>query len=260
MAALVPTGCSDGPGREDLGFLAVATSACDRLVECGCLSVEEAEECRLDFGGAFFGIEGLVYDDACAQSWQRWVRSASCTDLVLPELADVCPIYHGATYEGFPCEDAGMFATSCGPQLWCVGGTCIDPAGQSFGGPDELCDPLTGCKGGLACGELGRCMPPPGPGQPCADGRCADGARCESQDFDGAPVCVAGGEVGSPCTGHVQCASFNCPAGFCAPAAAVGAPCSTTLPCGPEASCADGVCQGAAAGFCGVFTVVESSR
>lgn len=255
MAVGVPSGCSVGPGaepgRDDLGFLAVATVACDRLVECGCLSLEEAGFCANEFSNVLVGVEGAAYDDACAQAWRRWWSTASCTDPVYPEIGDVCPIYHGAQFEGLPCEAEGALFTDCGPQLWCIGGTCVDPVGLPLGGRDELCDPLHGCDDGLACSG-GRCLPPPGPGQPCADGRCAEGSRCEAPlDFEAPSLCVAGGEVGSPCMGHAECASFNCPAGFCIAPSTVGDPCSSTLPCGPGLSCEDGICQGAgASGFC----------
>jgi hypothetical protein len=254
-AAAVPSGCGEGPGRDDLGFLAVATTVCDRLVECGCVSPEEAEFCTGSLSpDAFFGAEGIAYDDACAQAWRRWIDAASCSDPGVPDLGDVCPIYHGAVFEGLPCESEGALFTDCGPQLWCIGGTCVDPVGRALGGRDEPCDPLRGCDEELACSN-GVCLPLPGPGQPCADDRCAEGSRCEPPvDFESPGMCVAGGEVGAPCMGHAECASFNCPAGFCAAPATIGDPCSSTLPCGPELSCQEGVCQGAAAsGLCGAL-------
>lgn len=257
-ATLAPAGCGDGPGLDGVGVSSLATSICDRLLDCGCLPIEDREDCQIGFAGGLTADSDLAYDDGCLQKWRRWVSTASCASPSLPGVGDVCPVYHGAVFEGMPCEYGGVFVTDCGPRLSCIAGTCVDPGGMSFGGLDEPCELIRRCDDGLACDEVGRCRALPGPGQPCPSGQCAEGSRCEVMgDFEAQPVCVAGAEIGERCMGHAECASFNCPAGFCEPSATVGDPCSDNLPCGPELFCSDGVCQdGNAFGFCGAFELV----
>jgi hypothetical protein len=257
--ALAVAACGDGPGNEEAAVVgALYVSLCDRLTTCGCLPPDDEFICVEPRG---FQPEpeaaDPAFDPQCAQDMVELVRGLDCNRPFELSYADLCPIYHGSILEGQACADleAGVFGPdgefippaelgSCGPRLFCIQGICRDPTTVSFGGLDEPCD-LLGCDGELAC-IAGLCQPLPLAGQPCAldpnagDGECAEGARCI---FDGdVPMCEAVLDVGAPCTGHSQCASGNCPRGNCEPPAAVGAECSTQLPCAPELDCIEGVC------------------
>jgi hypothetical protein len=134
-----------------------------------------------------------------------------------------------AATEGMPCSDVG-----CADGLVCGGepGVCKRPAGEGQSCLDRNCDE------GLLCDfEVGVCREPPPAGSPCLFGECARGSFCELD------VCVAGLALAEPCTGHRQCSSGFCPAGFCDDRPRVGESCADALVCDVGASCDGAVCR-----------------
>ncbi len=124
----------------------------------------------------------------------------------------------------------------CAEGLACAGGLCLAEAELG-----ESCSNV-GCRGGLLC-DFDRlvCVEPPPAGQPCPSGECGSGGWCDfSVDV---PTCIATLAEASPCTGHRQCDSGFCPAGFCADRPAIGASCAGSLVCEIGASCDGSVCR-----------------
>lgn len=134
---------------------------------------------------------------------------------------------------GDPCSDTGCdTGLSCG-----FDGRC-----RTLGDIGSSCDEV-GCREGLLCdyGDgNGTCAAPPPAGEPCLSGECARGAFCDPTDFT---LCIAAQPLATPCTGHRQCASGYCPAGFCDERPQVGDPCAGSLVCDVGASCDGAVCR-----------------
>lgn len=149
-------------------------------------------------------------------------------------------------------EDAGGYFATCRPRAQ-AGEVCFE-VGCDDGldcGPDGLCRArgelgadcsFVGCVDGLLCNyDIMRCAEPPAAGLPCLSGECAPGAWCDnSLDFS---LCVAGLPLGDACTGHRQCATGFCPAGFCDARPALGESCAGTLVCEVGASCDGRICR-----------------
>jgi hypothetical protein len=252
-------GCGSGPGREDVSVLSFGARTCEWLLQCGCLSPDFAEGCApTDFG---FDEETMpltvAFDPECMARMDALLGQTACGDAVAVGYADLCPIYHGAGFEGQDCGPPDPFAGGeggqdiepvlCGRGLFCIGGRCTDPASVGFGGLGETCD-LLGCDEGLLC-DGGVCQLPPGVGEPCVDEVCAAGLSCRFDPVAGGdPTCVALAADGQGCMGHSECTSGNCPRGRCEPPAGEGDACGSMLPCGPGFSCVEQVCtQDAAA-------------
>lgn len=210
----------------------------------------------------------LAFDPACVERWIGWVDALSCEVPTQPSYDELCPLYHGTLREGDECFMEWLVESDCDRGLYCIAGSCREPSRIAFGRAGEPCDLGSLCDEGLACiddlcqrlpgaGERCvdyrcndesycegvRCEALPGPGERCDAGQCLAGLLCRFDPVDGVSVCQASGDVGDPCTGHRQCLSGNCPAGFCEEPADVGDPCGSQLPCGPDLLCDGGLCR-----------------
>ncbi len=202
-----------------------------------------------------------------------FVDGLSCEVPTLPSYDELCPLYHGTLREGDECFLASLGESDCDRGLFCIAHICRDPSRTAFGRAGEPCDLGNLCDEGLVCfdslcdrlpsaGEpclsygcndesycdAGLCEALPGPGERCDAGQCLAGLLCRFDPVDGVSVCQVSGDVGDPCTGHRQCQSGNCPAGFCEEPADVGDPCGSQLPCGPDLLCDGGLCRPAGDG------------
>jgi hypothetical protein len=263
FAGLVAWGCGAksrrtvtarcGPDR-DLGAVAVEVrrAFCTSYVRCGIYAdVETCEGVTVE--PAWFvrdGESGCVsYDDVLMQDCIRALEAADCSFTAF-ELA-----YLGACLAPFRGTlDAGEL---CASDAECESGACLDAP------CDETCCPNT-CAArdspvGAACRYHGDCEPEAF----CDEGGCAplrragdscwnDGAvTCESPLWCIEGVCEVPPERGDPCFRSAfffSCDNFvdwcDSMTLDCVPAAALGEPCSEeSQPCGPEATCVEGVCR-----------------
>lgn len=130
-------------------------------------------------------------------------------------------------------------APPCAEGLACIArdGTCRKlPLAKS-----EPCDEQSQCSDGLLCDAKAGCTGLPGNGQPCDEGRCADGSVCVSRDATCRTLPLAGGLA---CDTTEQCAPDHyCAGGSCSRRPAEGQPCPDAV-CAEGLKCrADGVCR-----------------
>jgi len=198
---------------------------CALLFSCGCqgMTFETLDACG-DYVRSSLeelqqpppGLEDLAYDPVCMGEKVDAIAARGCSPATDDDDAceRPCLLYHGEIDVGEPCRAAmdtvdsysecsqGLRCdvTECTSHDMCTG-TCVDPCVDSgfttSGGDDDDCDP-TG----------GSCMPSP------------DGAADDE-----------------PCTGHAQCQSGYCPAGFCAPLPEAGESCAGTFACAEGLTC-----------------------
>lgn len=216
----------------------------------------------------------LAFDPACVERWTSFVDGLSCEVPTLPSYDELCPLYHGTLREGEECFMSSLGESDCDRGLFCIAHLCRDPSRTAFGRAGEPCDLGNLCDEGLVCfdslclqlpgaGERCHaytcnaesyceddvCRALPGPGERCDAGLCLAPSYCTFDAVDSVFVCQgASGDVGDPCSGHRQCQSGNCPAGFCEEPADVGDPCGSQLPCGPDLLCDGGQCRPAGDG------------
>lgn len=177
---------------------------------------------------------GATWDGACMAEHLEHVNSLGCERASTDET--VCPRpcspLHGDLGVGEACERVGDFSL-CRAELECRSGQCIDPCAV----PGELGRPCRGlpCSTGLACDQTqDQCVPSTSVcgQQPCPiAGHVCDLGVCTDLVADGAA-----------CTGHSQCLSEYCPAGFCGALPDVGQRCDLEL-CVEGARCVEGTCE-----------------
>lgn len=135
--------------------------------------------------------------------------------------------------EGMPCFEVG-----CVDGLDCsANGLCVAPVGEGQSCYDIDCEEGLICDfdGGMICRAL------PKAGAACLFGECENGSFCELE------VCVPGLPLAQACTGHRQCESGFCPAGFCDRRPQLGDSCADALACDVGASCDGAVCRASVA-------------
>ena len=135
--------------------------------------------------------------------------------------------------EGEPC-----FEADCADGLACNFeiGLCVAPANLG-----EACFAI-GCIDGALCNfQIGVCVEPPLVGQTCVEGECAADAWCDTAAD--VPTCAADLAIAVPCTGHSQCESGYCPAGYCDVRPDIGESCAGSLVCELGASCDGEQCR-----------------
>ncbi len=224
--------CRDGPGGQQLDRCAEGL-LCDyeraRCVQpatlgasCESLQCDEALWC--DYGTHLCLPRGTVGERCevapCAQGLACGYTPPDYIGECVPE-----------PREGDSCADVG-----CASGLWCDGESICRARADA----GEPCDARP-CRDGLVCDAALRCGEPPPAGQPCAEGECERGAYC---DFSGdIAMCLAGAAVAEPCSGHRQCASGYCPAGYCEHPPQLGESCERTLVCALGTSCDGSVCR-----------------
>jgi hypothetical protein len=198
---------------------------CELLFSCDCqgMALESLEACgeyvrsSLEQVQPPPGVEGLVYDPYCMGELIDGIAALGCSTPTDDD-ADSCQrcfLYHGEKREGEVCHAASHGIDSysdCGKRLRCNAtecsgttctGTCVDPC-LGIGSP-----PCGGCNDGSYCDPATeQCMP-------IAEGKAND----------------------EPCTGHAQCDSGYCPAGFCAQLPEKGESCEGTFVCAEGLTC-----------------------
>ena len=232
--------CTAGAGRDDVSIVRLETLICDRAIECGCEQIEPAQ-CQVAFTD---GIE-RTFDPECLDTWSDWLEGFQCQAPPMDAWPISCPVYYGTSADGEPCNLIGILS-DCTRGSICLHGTCTTTSTidlDALGQLDGPCDPLGQCGDPIAVCIDNRCERRPGPGQPCGQVDCTPGSRCEFDVDRRNTICVEGFADGQPCTGHLQCASRNCPAGRCRPPSGQGDPCSGNLPCGPGFSCVGNRCE-----------------
>lgn len=131
---------------------------------------------------------------------------------------------------GEACGAAGR----CLEGLRCAFSVCVEA-------PDigEGCDGIP-CADGAVCNTAsGYCVALPLAGQPCIRAECSTDAWCERTAAQPQGMCVSLGQVDDACSGHLQCDSRYCPAGFCVERPEAGEACTD------EGLCKTGlVCDG----------------
>ncbi len=170
--------------------------------------------------------EGASCDSAECQS------GLSCAYLETPD-GNYSATCRPRAQEGQPCAE-----TACDEGLTCnyQVGLCTPPAGLG-----QYCVEL-GCIEGALCNyDLGVCVEPPSAGQPCVNSECARDAWCDTT-LDVA-TCTLDLALAAACTGHSQCNSGYCPAGFCDVRPGLGESCAGSLVCELGASCDGQVCR-----------------
>lgn len=135
--------------------------------------------------------------------------------------------------EGEPC-----FEADCADGLQCNWeiGICVTLAEVG-----EACTQIGCAEGGVCNYEIGVCVEPPVAGQTCIEGQCARGAWCDTTPD--VPTCTPDLALAVACTGHSQCESGYCPAGFCDVRPRIGESCAGSLVCEIGASCDGQVCR-----------------
>jgi hypothetical protein len=200
---------------------------------------------------------GLVYDPSCWGATIEVLRRDECDarfDEDDDDCAAPCRPWHGqreideyCSYDEFGLTDCAQ-GLVCAPKF-CEEGdcpsVCHDPCARSQAG--ERCRDVP-CADGLACDvEEDTCVTAPALGEPCVSGGgCGEGRRCD----DATDTCVSGSEEepqgalpGEPCTGHSQCLSGMCPAGYCTALPGEGEPCTN--------ACEEGLVCDDATSLCG---------
>jgi hypothetical protein len=278
-AALSVAACTDGPGIQQISLVGLSQAFCEKSLECGCAplllgqfdfvqptscegwNLEQLfapdEEGGDGYEGGYEGgyddgngdddtAGGKIthnFDQACADRIAAAIAETSC-DRLIPEIAcsDYCNIYYGTRFEGQPCDAS----RDCAQGLVCRG-ECVDPCKLESVGEGESCE-FAQCDAGLNCVETDTnddgqlpptCVRPDGGGgQPCGEETCSSASWCDTSD-PSAPRCRARGGTGAECTGHSQCTTFYCPAGFCADLPGDGEPCSDEGDCRPGTLCVE---------------------
>jgi len=189
-------------------------------------------------------VEPLTYDPRCADDYVRRFDELDCSprDTIDPVSCEApCQLVHGDRQAGEPCEMGGQLINDCASGLLCTQGTCVDlcnggPTGPFARAGDSCLE--RDCAVELDCDPATqRCQPLPAEGEPCPLGRCRTGMFCEPAMIGGEPRCTAPIGVGGPCSGHDQCESLYCPAGFCRPSPGEGESCADRRVCGRGLQC-----------------------
>jgi hypothetical protein len=271
-AALSVAACTDGPGVQQISLVNISQAFCEKSLECGCAPLlgeigfvppTSCEGWNLEqifpddgydeygndeYGGGYEGgyeaggedtAGGDIthnFDQDCADRIAAAIAATSC-DRLIPEFAcaDYCKIYYGTRFEGQPCDDS----RDCAQGLVCLD-ECRDPCKLQTVGEGEVCE-FARCEPGLECvvdvdGDENR---PPTCVQDaantvCNDQICPPTSWCDTGDPDG-PRCRERVGTGAACSGHTQCTTLYCPAGFCEELPGDGQPCSD------NGDCRDGV-------------------
>jgi len=240
---LAAVACGDDPAPADPLASIPSTYAriqCGRVFEC-CNAAEQDDvllfdpppatraECEAKYeefyGGLLVelraGIDAgrIVYDEGRADACFAKAESASCESFFSVD---------------FLADDPDCDAAFQGKVE--IGGACA--------GDFDCADPSASCQG-ASSGGLGACTSPPGEGEPCADGLCAEGLTCRFAPSGSTLQCLSPTPNGAECTFDSDCQSKYCDftTGVCTATQPAGGPCAT------NSSCASGYCD-TAAGAC----------
>lgn len=184
---------------------------CDELSEC----VSEAY-CDWDEGNSVCRANRTI-GQSC--------RQAPCADgLVCDQTRDACVN---------PADEGESCGGGCADGLHCIESTC-----QTLPGEGERCEGQ--CAEGTWCDwNIQRCAAlPDGEGQPCAAGQCGGRLWCDTMNDE----CRLRAPFGETCTGHRQCETGFCPAGFCDELPIEGEACAQAGGCANGLVCDGEVC------------------
>lgn len=143
------------------------------------------------------------------------------------------------------CRARGQLGDSCDnvpcAEGWvCNGTVCAAP-------PNAGSECLSGsCAAGALCdwnNEIPMCVTAPRDGQPCLFGGCEEGLWCDFSDPerpDG--LCTLPVAYGEACSGHLQCETVYCPAGYCLDRPGLGEDCSGAGVCARGLVCDGATC------------------
>jgi hypothetical protein len=261
LLPLLLPGCLDAtPGR-------LGPQLCDRWAQVACTRHAGAAGCEAHHRSYCEAEVEPFLDGQLAAAAVTWDEDAAtaCFDALLATPTSQSPAACDAAVLGrAPLGAACAMTAECGEGAWCDAssgcpGVCAArPAGApaapvalpgegeacSAGGLGSLCQVHLLCVAGL-------CQPAPGRGDPCPDGACAYGSRC-----DAAGVCAPYPAHGEPCAGPQSgglglggaCAFGWCEGasdadpGTCRAYRGAGAACAAPTECG-YGTCLEGRCR-----------------
>ncbi len=237
-ALLLLAACGDGnnPDQPDAAAsgwtaeslcTALSTSICRGLTDCGCrfdqrpydaagCVAARTEACRAS-------VEGQAGADLAAGRVRFHDAGITACLAELDPLIATCDLAHATGPLPATCNEIFVAAAALGEACPVDGLVlCADGAGLCTRGVDEAW----------------RCTARPAAGAPCASGVCAAGLTCH-EVMDGEPRCDAPGAPGTPCLGDRACgAGTICtPAGMCAAPGGDGAACADALDCAEGLAC-----------------------
>lgn len=260
-AALSVGACGDSPRLEPISITKLSVAFCENAIACECgpylaqfgiVAPVTCEGWHLsdyllpddgggeygdlggDLGGEFGDIDGgdtfggdiaIEFDQLCLNRFAEAISTASCDAEVPPLTCDqYCNIFYGTRFEFEPCDSPFV----CAQGLTCFHSECRDPCQLEVAGEGENCE-FKVCDVGLDCVVNEEflwpvCVAALDQTDPCGDLFCNSTSWCDQNDPDG-PRCRPQIELGDPCSGHLQCASRYCPAGFCEQLPGEGEPC-----------------------------------
>lgn len=179
----------------------------------------------------------LTFDDECFSDRLEGHAANECRPLLLADsryCGVPCTLAYGTRAVGEECTDGESFST-CQRGLVCRSSVCADPCDRSAVGTacsNGVCPYPTSCDA-----DTDTCQALPGEDEVCLNGReCQEGLFCTGG------TCRGPGEFGASCTGHDQCRSGNCPAGFCVPLPVEGESCAGQVSCSVGLQCQSDIC------------------
>ena len=161
-------------------------------------------------------VDGMFFDAYCLGEKVDELDELDCApppEDYGEECERPCFLYHGDVHEGRLCHtpEGGAYS-DCSKRLVCS---------------------VDNCTAGFGC--TGTCVDPCMDSTPSACGSCEDDELCD----EGSGMCVPLPlpDLGEPCTGHSQCQSGFCPAGYCAVVPGQGESCATSKICAQGTKC-----------------------
>jgi hypothetical protein len=257
LAAGVVVGC-DPIGLASARQVALAdaedvleTAYCERMFSCSCEEgrrFESVDACMIDIRAQVAALEAqpggksIFYDPFCLGEKVDAFDELGCAlpsdDDDVAECERPCFIYHGDVREGRTCHttEDGQYS-DCSKRLVCG---------------------VTSCPDGEGVGCNGICVDPCENPNPSPCGACDAQSVCD----EGSGTCVPLPELApldEPCSGHTDCASGFCPAGFCATLPVEGESCASGGMCvvGSRCDATTTTCVPADALFCSLPAEIE---
>lgn len=262
----------------------VAKVVCDLIYDCNCDSTMEPtaskDQCEAaikestELAQEIARVDGLTYDDECAEDGLNNVSDIGCTTPVGDPDAKCekpCKLYYGPVGKGGSCNVSMSGYDNCAQGLSCDSdGICVNPCAEvdypkigetcfanqceegayclytGVGFPTctalptdgQPCSPDFECADDHTCdqsmGLPGTCMAIPGLGDPCPDFACQSDFICDTETDPAAPVCINRPGQGQPCY--------------------MGAVCDFGLVCDIDTDPAMPTCQLAEAPICGAWS------
>ncbi len=236
---------------------------CDLAFDCECTygrQFEERAQCtewaqtQQSEAERIMDQYDLEWDPTCVGWYVRGFEELECASQQLfPNDPDGdgcfagCAPLHGSKTEGQSCQQIENRFSDCDAGLRCQSGVCVAncPEPLALG---DLCS-NNECDEGLYCDFFDdaepTCKEKAVEGADCAQVECLEWLRCVTPDPMDPTVarCELKGEIAEPCTGHDQCTTGYCPAGFCEDFPTEGGDCRGTGVCADGFFCIEDVCS-----------------